>query len=204
MTPDLALFDFDGTLTDRETMPDFMHAAVRPARLWLGKVLLLPLIVGYKAGLVPGVVVRAAICGLGFWRVPAAELEAHGQRFAANYLPGRLRPDAMARLAWHQARGDTVVVVSGGLDVYLRPWCEAHGVALLCSSLAQRNGVLTGRYEGGQCVREEKARRARAHYPPENYGRVYAYGDTPEDHALLAMAHEAYYRGQRMTTIPAA
>ena len=181
-------------------MPDFMRAAVRPGRMLWGKVLLMPLIVGYRAKLVPGVVVRAAICLVGFWRVPVAELESLGQRFAAQFLPGTLRPDAMARLAWHQARGDTVVVVSGGLDVYLRPWCEANGVALLCSALAQRHGVLTGRYAGGQCVREEKARRVQAHYPPENYGRIYAYGDTPEDHALLALAHEAYYRGQPMAT----
>ncbi len=195
---DLALFDFDGTLTDRETMPDFMHAAVRPGRLWLGKVLLLPLIVGYKARLVPGVVVRAAICFAGFWRVPVAELEAHGEGFARLFLPGTLRPEAMARLAWHQARGDTVLVVSGGLDVYLRPWCQAQGVALLCSSLAHEGGVLTGRYRGGQCVRGEKARRVREAYPLANFGRIHAYGDTPEDRELLALAHEPWYRGQRM------
>jgi hypothetical protein len=55
---DLALFDFDGTITDRETMPDFMVAAVRPMRLVAGKVLLLPLIVGYKLRIVPGTIIR--------------------------------------------------------------------------------------------------------------------------------------------------
>ena len=193
---DLALFDFDGTLTDRETMPDFMHAAVRPWRLALGKALLLPLIVGYKARIVPGIAVRAAICFVGFRGIPVGELEAHGRRFAADVLPGTLRPEAMARLAWHQARGDTVVVVSGGLDVYLRPWCEAHGVALLCSSLAHENGRFSGRYEGAQCVRGEKARRVLEHYPPTRFQRIHAYGDTPEDRELLALAHEAHYRGR--------
>lgn len=42
-------------------MPDFMHMAVRPGRLLLGKIVLLPLIVGYKASLVSGSVVRAVI-----------------------------------------------------------------------------------------------------------------------------------------------
>lgn len=89
-------------------MPDFMHTAVRPGRLLLGKVLLLPLILGYKARLVSGATVRAAICFFGFWRVPVRELEAHGQRFAEGFLPTVLRADAMGRIAWHQARGDTV------------------------------------------------------------------------------------------------
>lgn len=193
---DLALFDFDGTLTDRETMPDFMHAAVRPHRLLLGKGVLLPLILGYKARLVSGVTVRAAICFAGFRGVPVDELQAHGRRFAASFLPGTLRPDAMARLAWHRDRGDTVVVVSGGLDVYLRPWCQAQGVDLLCSSLGHVEGTLTGRYQGEQCVCGEKARRVRAAYPLAQFHRIYAYGDTPEDRELLALAHEPYYRGR--------
>ncbi|MBX3726794.1 MAG: hypothetical protein KF823_12860 [Xanthomonadales bacterium] len=45
---DLALFDFDGTITHRETMPDFLRAAVRPARLAVGKLLFAPLVLGSK------------------------------------------------------------------------------------------------------------------------------------------------------------
>lgn len=190
----LALFDFDGTITDRETMPDFMQAAVRPGRLALGKVVLLPLILGYRAKLVPGSVIRAVICRFGFWRVPVRELQMHGERFAVEYLPARLRPEAMARIEWHKSRGDTVVVVSGGLDVYLRHWCRDHGVELLCSSLEERDGRLTGRYRGRQCVRSEKARLVREYFPPERFSRVFAYGDTQEDQELLCLAHEPYYQ----------
>lgn len=193
---DLALFDFDGTITDRETMPDFMHVAVRPGRLLLGKVFLLPVILGYKCKLVSGVAVRALICFFGFWRVPVQELEIHGQRFSKEFLPATLRAEAMARIAWHKARGDTVVVVSGGLAVYLSHWCREHGVELLCSTLEERGGKLTGRYLGRQCVRDEKARLVQERFPPTQYARIFAYGDTPEDRELLALAHEPYYRWQ--------
>lgn len=193
---DIALFDFDGTITDQETMPGFMHVAVRRHRLLLGKTILLPLILGYKMGIVSGTAVRAAICLFGFRRVPVDELEAHGLRFAQHFLPGTLRPEAMDRIAWHKARGDKVVVVSGGLDVYLRHWAQEHGVDLVCSALEQRGGRLTGFYQGRQCVRAEKARLVRAQYALPSYSRVFAYGDTPEDRELLAMAHEPYYRWQ--------
>ncbi|MFY2765056.1 HAD family hydrolase [Arenimonas sp. MALMAid1274] len=192
---DLALFDFDGTLTDRETMPVFMHRAVRPRRLAWGKPLLMPLVVGYRIGAVPGTVVRAAICRLGFRGVPAAELEGHGQAFAQDYLPTVLRPEMMARIGWHRDRGDTVALVSGGLDVYLAPWARQHGLALLCSQLERDGDRLTGRYQGHQCVGAEKARRVRQQYDLARFGRIYAYGDTPEDRELLALAHEACYRG---------
>ncbi|MBW3550363.1 MAG: HAD-IB family hydrolase [Proteobacteria bacterium] len=194
----LALFDFDGTITTREMLPAFMHCAVEPRRLVTGKVLLAPLIVGYKLGLVPGTIVRAAVVRLGFSGVPLARLEEHGLAFARLALPPVVRPEAMERIDWHKRQGDTVVVVSGAFDVYLRHWCRQHQVGLICSSLEQRNGMLTGRYHGRQCVGEEKARRVREAFELSRYGRIYAYGDTREDLGLLALAHERYYRWQQV------
>lgn len=95
----------------------------------------------------------------------------------------------------HRAAGDTVLVVSSGFDVYLAPWCAAHGIDLVCSSLEARDGRLTGRYAGSQCVAEEKARRVRTRYDVSAYRQIHAHGDTHEDHALLALAQHATYRG---------
>ena len=195
---DLALFDFDGTITERETMPDFMRAAVRPGRLIVGKLIFMPLVLGYKLGVISGSIVRAAICRFGFWGIPSAELEQHGLAFAEQFLPSVLRPQAMERIAWHKSRGDRIVVVSGGLDLYLAHWAKTHNLEVLCSSLEQREGRFTGRYRGSQCVRAEKVRRVQEALNAGSYEKVFAYGDTPEDHELLAMADEAYYQWQPM------
>ncbi|MDZ4047413.1 MAG: haloacid dehalogenase-like hydrolase, partial [Pseudoxanthomonas sp.] len=149
--PDLALFDFDGTLTTRETFPAFMRYAVARPRLLVGGVLLAPVVFGYRRGWVAGNPTRASIVQMGLRGVDAERLRARGAAFARDVLPGVLRPEAMARLAWHRQRGDRVVVVSGGLDVYLAPWCAGQGVELLCSVLAERRGRITG-YAGPQSV----------------------------------------------------
>lgn len=190
----LALFDFDGTITTRETMPDFVRMAVPRARLRLWGTLLAPWVLGYRAGLVSGTNIREKIARCGFRGMPEADYRAAGERFAREVLPTVLRPEAMARIAWHKARGDTVVVVSGGFDVYLSHWCRAQGVDLLCSTLEVVDGVLTGRFDGAQCVREEKARRVRERYVLRDFSAVHAYGDTPEDVELLALADESWFR----------
>jgi len=195
----LALFDFDGTITTRETMAAFMYRAVPARRQAWGRWLLAPWVAGYKCGVVSGVSVRTAVVRVGFAGVALASVQAHGAAFADEALPPLLRPKVMARIRWHQQQGDTVAVVSGGLDVYLAPWCRLHGLALVCSTLEHRDGRLTGRYQGAQCVGEEKARRVRAQYDLADYGRVYAYGDTHEDHALLNLAHHRFYRGQEQS-----
>lgn len=192
--PDLALFDFDGTLTTRETFPAFMRYAVARPRLLAGGVLLAPVVFGYRRGWVAGNPTRASIVQVGLRGVDAERLRAQGAAFARDVLPGVLRPDAMARLAWHRERGDRVVVVSGGLDVYLAPWCAGQGIELLCSVLAERRGRITG-YAGPQCVGEEKVRRVRALCDPQAYAAIHAYGDTHEDQAMLTMAHHRTYRG---------
>lgn len=194
----LALFDFDGTLTTRETFGDFMRHAVTPLRRALGAPLFAPMLAGYKLGLVSGNRIRRHAAAFGFRGVPAAHVHAAGERFAAEVLPGLLRPEAMQRLAWHQSRGDKVVLVSGGLDFYLAPWCRQHGLELLCSRMETHDGRLTGRYRGAQCVGAEKARRVREHHDLNDYAQCYAYGDTHEDEAMLALAQRRYYRGQEL------
>lgn len=190
----LALFDFDGTITDREMLPAFVRFAVPPARLRLWSWLLAPWVIGYRLGWVSGLSIRRKIARAGFRGMTEADYRAAGERFAREVLPSVLRPQAMARIAWHRARGDTVVVVSGAYDVYLQPWCREHGLGLICSSLESVGGRLTGRYAGAQCVGEEKARRVREQYVLSDFDAVHAYGDTPEDAELLALADESWFR----------
>lgn len=197
----LALFDFDGTITTREMFPDFMRFAVTPRRLACGQVLLAPLVAGYRLGVVPGNAVRAAIVAFGFRGVAEQDILHAGEAFASDIIAGALRANAMERIRWHQAQGDRVVVVSGSFDAYLSPWCKQHGLELLCSRLAATDGVLSGRYLGAQCVGKEKARRIRERYDPDEYAAVYAYGDTHEDDEMLAMADHVCFRWQGLTGV---
>lgn len=193
---DLALFDFDSTITTRDTFAEFIrYAAPRSRQLW-GNALLLPVFVGYRLGAVSGHVIRASAVRVGLSGLPVDEAHAHGERFASEVLETLLRPEVMARIDWHRERGDRVIVVSGALDLYLGPWCRRHGLEVLCSHLAARAGRLSGAYLGPQCVAEEKARRVRAALRLEDYAAIHAYGDSRDDHALLRLAHHASYRGR--------
>lgn len=194
----LALFDFDGTLTTRATYGDFMRHAVSPRRRALGTPLFAPMLALYKLGLVSGNRIRRDVAAFGLRGASATHVHAAGARFAAEHIPPLLRVDAMQRLAWHKAQGDTVVLVSGGLDFYLAPWCRTHGIELICSRMETRGDRLTGDYHGAQCVGEEKARRVRERYDLTAYASCYAYGDTPEDAAMLALAPKRFYRGREV------
>ena len=194
----LALFDFDGTITNADTFTPFIYFAVHPLRVLLGSALLSPLILGYKLKLVPTSRVRAEIVRFGLRGRRHDEVQALGARYSALRIPGVLRPEMLEKIRWHQGQGDQVVVVSASLDVYLRPWCDSLGVDLICTELEIKGQGLTGRYAGGDCTGAEKARRVAARYDLSRYSTVYAYGDTEEDRALLLLAQRRFFRGQEV------
>jgi HAD superfamily hydrolase (TIGR01490 family) len=122
-----------------------------------------------------------------------------GLEYATHVLPSTVRPRALEQIDWHQRQGDDVVVVSGSLSVYVRPWCEAIGIRCIATELDECNGRLTGRYRHGECTGMEKARRISSQFDLSRYSQVYAYGDTSEDLEMLALAHRKYYRWKEIS-----
>ena len=189
----LALFDFDGTVTFKDTFTPFIYFAASRTRIAFGTVLLGPMILGYKLGLIAAPRMRAAVARIAFQGRRESDVKALGARYSAR-LSALIRPEALERIRWHQAKGDVVVVVSASLGAYLSGWCEQHGVELICTELESKDGVLSGRYAGGDCTGNEKARRVQERHDMKRYPIVYAYGDTEEDRELLSLANKSFFR----------
>lgn len=194
----LALFDFDGTITSQDTFTPFIYFALDPKRILFGALLLSPMILGYKLGFLPAAKMRAGIVKVGFRGQPAAQVRELGSLYSKRRLPAVVRPEALERIRWHKREGDVVVVVSASLDAYLRDWCTELELELICSELEARDGVLTGRYAGGDCTGSEKAKRVLARYDLSQFPLIYAYGDTDEDRHLLALANRRYFRWREL------
>ena len=190
----LALFDFDGTISVEDTFVPFVRFAIRPARLPIATARFLPMGIGYKLGWVSAARARPVVARLAFEGEDAAAVDSLGLNYARNILPGALRRQALERIEWHKDQGDVVVVVSGSLYTYLSHWCRPLGVDLICTQLEESNGVLTGRYVGRDCIGAEKAARIRERYDLAAYPVIYAYGDTEDDREMLGLAQKKYYR----------
>jgi phosphatidylglycerophosphatase C len=199
---DLAVFDFDGTITVDPTYPAFVRFAVPRRRKLVGGIILAPLIAAYRLGLLSDRRIRRAISRVAFSGQDPQTLRRLGENYAREALPALIRRQALTRIEWHKARGDCVVVVSAALDVYVEPWCEAMGVEAICTCFELRNNRITGRYLHGDCCGPEKARRIRQRYRVADYGDIYCYGDTDEDREMLEMATRKYFRWKEITEVP--
>lgn len=190
----LALFDFDGTITVGDTFVPFVRFAMRPRRMPIATARFLPVGIGYKLGWVSAAQARPVLVRLALGGEQSARVADLGLSYSRTVLPGVVRRQAMDRIKWHRDQGDVVVVVSGSLYTYLSHWCRPLGVDLICTQLEESNGALTGGYVGRDCIGAEKVTRIRERYDLAAYPVIYAYGDTEDDREMLGLAHRKYYR----------
>jgi len=134
--PSLALFDFDGTITRSDTFAPFIRSVTPLWRLAIGYIALAPLIIGWRLRVIGASPLRRGMIFVAFAGRREDTLRRLGERYAQQTLPYCLIPDVMTTISQYKSRGDTVVIVSASLDLYLKPWCAAHNIDLLCTTLA--------------------------------------------------------------------
>jgi HAD superfamily hydrolase (TIGR01490 family) len=192
MSRELALFDFDGTLTTKDTMFVFLRHVVGPVRLLLGLWLLSPVLVAMKLGLVENAKAKGMLLKLLLGGRSREALEAAARSFVPVVDP-LIRPAGREKLRWHQAEGHEVRIVSASLDLWVGPWAEANGVKLLATPTAWRDGRFAG-LGGTNCNHDEKVRRVDADLDRSAFDVVHAYGDTSGDKPMLAIAQHTHFR----------
>lgn len=194
----LALFDFDGTITDRDSFTDFLRYSFGNLHFLYALAVLSPVLLLYSLGIMSNWRAKAIVIRWFFTGMPVDEFSLRVSCYIAERLPNILRPQAMERLRAHREAGDEVIVVSALPELTLEPWCRAQGVRLLATRLVSSGGMLTGQIDGRNCYGPEKTRRIREFLDLEGYEHITAYGDSRGDREMLALAHERYYRGERM------
>ncbi|KJY78886.1 HAD family hydrolase [Vibrio nigripulchritudo] len=194
----IALFDFDGTITTEDTYTKFLFYATPKLRIAIGGLLALPVILLYKLGWLQASKTRPVLSKVAFWMRKESDVAQIAERYADEYLNTVIRPEAKEKLDWHRKRDDQIYLVSASLDVYLKVWCKPLGITPVCSELEVRNGRYTGRYVQGDCSKENKVTFLKRAVDLADYDKVYAYGDTYEDLPMLELADEKLYQWKPM------
>jgi HAD superfamily hydrolase (TIGR01490 family) len=177
----IAIFDFDGTLIKGDSLWPFLYRLAGGRR---------------SAGALLKALLFAFSQEDGRTAIKEGLLRAHLEnRCAAELAPAiadlkkwvRWIPSTVAALQEHHAKGHHILIASGSLDLYLPALLEGIPYdGLLCTSIGQKDGVLTGAMEGGNCVRRRKAERVKAYI--EAYGPFadsWGYGNAPHDLPML-------------------
>jgi phosphatidylglycerophosphatase C len=194
MSNSIAFFDFDGTITHRDSFGAFLIFAVSRIKLIFIFSILSPVWVLFAFGLLSASRVKAILVFMFFKNWTIEDMRSQGSKFAKDIIPSLIRPQALDKIAWHREQGHKLVVVSASLSYWLEDWCHASGMDLICTEMEEFQGVLTGRLKTQNCFGPEKVRRIQNQYDLGGFQTIYAYGDTRGDREMLALSHQGEYR----------
>ncbi len=186
----IAAFDFDGTLTTKDSMFAFIDFVKGKTRRWLGMVWLAPMLLGFKLGLKDRQQAKEQLLYFFFKEMPQAELEQLARRFNEELVPRILRTSMIERLRWHQEQGHPCFLVSASLDIWLKPFADQYGLQLLSTQADFSDGKYSRNFRSPNCYGAEKLKRIQAALEGQPDVFAYAYGDSRGDREMLDWADE--------------
>ncbi|MGI9623982.1 MAG: HAD-IB family hydrolase [Acidimicrobiales bacterium] len=198
----VAAFDFDGTITKRDTLAPFLWtvggAGANVSGWWSLRRLALQRDSSLRRALAKERMLSRTMGGK-----PLVDLEAAGTEYAAT-LPPKYRPETVSKVDWHREQGHELVLVTASLGVYARPAASALGFddVIAVDLEVDSEGYITGALAGPNVRGREKERRLRQYLEVSSPGsdsggvELWAYGNSSGDKQMLAMADHPTWIGR--------
>ncbi len=190
----IAFFDFDGTITTKDTLLELIKFQKGKTAFYFGFVLHAPWLIAYKLKLFPNDHVKQKMLKFFFGGMPEVTFQANCDFFAKSKIPAMVRPGALREIEDLKVRGFEVVVVSASAENWLRNWTDQLGLQLIATQLEVKNGLITGYIEGKNCHGEQKVICIRQQWDLSEFEEIYGYGDSSGDKPMLALATRSFYK----------
>jgi HAD superfamily phosphoserine phosphatase-like hydrolase len=191
-------FDFDGTLTKRDTFIRIIVYARGWWRLIGGLLLFSPILVMMKLRLYPNWKAKQQVFSFFFKGMSIDAFDELCRNFAHDSQK-LLRKKGVRTLSEAVAEGSDVVIVSASIINWVEPFFSDYGGAVKVegTKIDVRNDIVTGKFLTKNCYGEEKVKRISRRYPNRKSYYLIAFGGSKGDRRMLDYADEAYYRWRR-------
>lgn len=195
--PSIAVFDFDNTLTDRDSLLPFLFYVHGFWKTICHLLMLTPVFILYVLGILSRQRTKEKILNRFIGGRSWSDVQTLGKTYADQQLDHYLKPEAMKRVAWHQSQGHRCLLVSASLEFYLKPWAKRHGFEEVLASRLEvtSSGHVNGNLVGLNCWGPEKRLRLLSYLgSKDNKTKLYVYGDSRGDQEILELADYPFYR----------
>jgi len=195
MNQTIAVFDFDGTITRKDTFLDFILCVCGFWRLLIGGIKSLPIAILFFLKLVSADEAKQKIFADFFGGMPDGEFNKLCRNYSLNKLRKIIKKEALLKIDWHKKQGHQLVIVSASIENWIKPWAKRMAFDKIIATIPDcQNGLINGKFKSKNCNREEKSRRFLLEYPNRQNYYLYVYGDSRDDDWLFQIADKKFYR----------
>lgn len=189
----LYLFDFDGTLTTKDTMFLYLKFYNRK-KYYIQFIKHLPLFILLKLKLMNAQKVKESFISGVLKGETKTKLHKTSQAFFEQYYPRIIRNNALDFIKSIDRSQTYSYIVTASLDIWVSPFAEAFGMNLLATEALFEGEQFTGKFKTKNCNGEEKVRRIKIATQDLVYNKSIAFGDTNGDRPMLDWANEGHFR----------
>ncbi len=194
MQKSIAFFDFDGTITTKDTMLEFARYSKGTTGYRTGMLLISPWLIAMKLGMISKQAAKEKFLTYFFNNMKIEKFNDECLSFALNLLPRLIRQDALKAIKKYQEENTEVVVVSASAENWVAPWCIQNNLQYICTRLQVKDKKITGKLLGQNCNGPEKVNRIKEKFDTADYKNIYCYGDSRGDKPMLQLANHSFYR----------
>lgn len=188
----IAVFDLDGTITDKDSYLEFIKYSKGKTGYYIGFLILSPFIVFYYLKLISNHRLKERFFSYFFKGQNYDKIKEEGKGFSEFVLPTLCRKSALKVLEWHTDQKHDILILSASADIWLKKWCEINNFQLICTEFELSDDKYTGRLNGNNCYGMDKKTRLRDYLCKNNYTYSYGYGDSQADKYFLELVDQAY------------
>jgi HAD superfamily hydrolase (TIGR01490 family) len=195
MKPLLIAFDFDGTITTKDTLWEFIKHTHSPLRIVGNLIRLSPFLILCKLRFLKNGPTKERLFSVFYKNWPLERFD----RCCRSFIPridACLRTEVYQKLVDGKRLGHRVMIVSASIENWIAPWAKKEGIdTVLATRIAvDEQGYLTGTFSSENCYGPEKVRRILEKFPARREYTLIAYGDHPRgDSEMLRLADESHF-----------
>ena len=189
----LYCFDFDGTLTYKDTM--FLYLKFYNAsKFRIQFIKHIPLFTLLKLNLLDAEKVKKSFISSILKGQNKSKIEKKTQEFFDQYYPEIFRENALDFIKNIDYSQTDCYIVSASLDIWVKPFAEKFKMNLIATKAEFKNEVFTGNFVGKNCNGPEKVNRIKEEISDKKYDKTIAFGDTSGDQQMLDWANEGQFK----------
>ena len=190
----VAFFDFDGTITFKDTFIEFIKYYKGIPKFLLGMLLLSPILILFKLKLIRNWKAKEIVLSYFFEGENIEKFKNKCNNYSSSRISKITRKKALEYIEIHKKSNHDIFVVSASAEMWLSKWCEKMEIKLISTKLEIENSNLTGKILGKNCYGIEKVKRIKEEIDLDKYNLIFAYGDSRGDKEMLEIADYPYYR----------
>ena len=193
MNRNLYLFDFDGTLTCKDTLFDFLKFSF-PKVYFINYLIFIPLFIVSKlkiidAGFVKEMFISKFLKGKSYVEI---------NQLAQNYFEKNHQELIYSKADEYiksLSNYNDKFIVSASVDFWIQPFADYYEMGLICTKAKyDEQGFYSGYFASPNCNYQEKRIRIEKEINLSLYDEIIAFGDTKGDAAMFEIASERYYQ----------